>query len=171
MSPASWSPSRIEAIRNGRAGRSRLVGLTASIASRMTAGDDQARIGCLSASLATVPLTCAFGAPRRIRTRNRQIRSLVLSVGLIGSRPIWPAHVGCLVGPDGSRRIQKDRLDDHRDDQGPSDRRSDAQDEQLLWWPPIPASGGWSLGLLLRVSGGALGLLGLGTGRPGPPAR
>jgi hypothetical protein len=37
-SPASWSPSRIEAIRNGRAGRSRLIGFTASIATRMTAG-------------------------------------------------------------------------------------------------------------------------------------
>src|SRR5215218_5002349 len=108
-----------------------------------------------------MPLTCAFGAPRRIRTPNRQIRSLVLSVGLIGSRRIWAARVGWLVGPDGSRRIQKDRLDDQMDDQG----------EQLLWWPPIPASGGWSLGLLLRVGGGALGLLGLGTGRPGPPAR
>ncbi len=46
-SPTSWSPSRIEAIRNRRAGRSRLVGLTASIATHMTAGDDQARIGRL----------------------------------------------------------------------------------------------------------------------------
>ena len=36
---------------------------------------------------------------------NRQIRSLVLSVDLVGSRPIWPAHVGGLVDPDGSRRI------------------------------------------------------------------
>ena len=36
---------------------------------------------------------------------NRQIRSLVLYVDLVGSRPIWPAQVGCLVGPDGSRRI------------------------------------------------------------------
>ena len=38
MSPASWSPSRIEAIRSGRAGRSRLAGLTASIATRMAPG-------------------------------------------------------------------------------------------------------------------------------------
>jgi hypothetical protein len=46
-----------------------------------------------------------------------QIRSLVLCVDLVGSRRIWAAHVGCLVGPDGSRRIQKDRLDDQTDDQ------------------------------------------------------
>ncbi len=37
-------------------------------------------------------------------------------------RRIWPAHVGWHVGPDGSRRIQKDRLDDQTDDQGLSDR-------------------------------------------------
>jgi hypothetical protein len=44
-----------------------------------------------------------------------------------GSRRIWPAHVGWLVGPDGSRRVQKDRLDDHWEDQGPSDRVSDGK--------------------------------------------
>jgi hypothetical protein len=39
--------------------------------------------------------------------------------------PVWiePAHVGCLVGSDGSRSIQTDRLDD----QGASDRKSDAK--------------------------------------------
>src|SRR5215207_8884403 len=89
---------------------------------RITTMDDQAGLGWPSASLAIVPLTCAFGAPRGIRTPNRQIRSLVLCVDLVGSRRIWPAHVGGLVGPDGSRRIQKDRLDDQTDDQGPSDR-------------------------------------------------
>jgi len=31
-----------------------------------------------------------------------------------GSRRIDPAHVGGLFGPDGSRRVQEDRLDDHR---------------------------------------------------------
>jgi hypothetical protein len=31
------------------------------------------------------------------------------------------------VGPDGSRRIGKDRLDDHRDDQGASDKESDGK--------------------------------------------
>jgi hypothetical protein len=49
------------------------------------------------------------GAPRGIRTPNRQIRSLVLSVDLVGSRRIWPAQVGGAVGrvgsTDGSSRI------------------------------------------------------------------
>ena len=58
--------------------------------------------------------------------QNHQIRSLVLYVDLVGSRRTWPTHVGCFVGPDGFRRIKKDRLDDHRDDQGASDRQSDA---------------------------------------------
>jgi hypothetical protein len=49
----------------------------------------------------------------------------MLGVDLDGSRRIQPAHVACLVGPDGSRRIQKDRLDDHWDDQGASDTKSD----------------------------------------------
>ena len=31
-----------------------------------------------------------------------------------------------IVGPDGSRRIQTDRLDDHWDDQSASDKESDA---------------------------------------------
>jgi hypothetical protein len=48
--------------------------------------------------------------PEGFDRRNRQIRSLVLCVGLVGPRRIWAAQVGCLVGPDGSRRIQKDRL-------------------------------------------------------------
>jgi hypothetical protein len=63
-------------------------------------------------------LSCSDGgAPRGIRTPNRQIRSLVLCVDLVGSRRIWPAHVGGLVDPDGSRRIPSDRLDDQPDDQ------------------------------------------------------
>ena len=78
MSPASWSPSRIEAIRSGRAGRSRLVGLTASIATRMAAGMISPESGASLLPLLQQPLTCAFGAPRGIRTPNRQIRSLVL---------------------------------------------------------------------------------------------
>jgi hypothetical protein len=57
-------------------------------------------------------LTSACGAPRGIRTPNRQICSLVLCVDLVGSRRMWPAHVGCVVDPDGSRRVQSDRLDD-----------------------------------------------------------
>jgi hypothetical protein len=51
----------------------------------------------------------------------------MLGVDLDGSRRIWPAHVGCAFGPDGSHRMQKDRLDDHRDDQGASDGKSDAR--------------------------------------------
>jgi hypothetical protein len=46
-----------------------------------------------------------------------QIRSLVLCVDLVGSRWIWPAHVGRVVGPDGSSRVLSDRLDDQSDDQ------------------------------------------------------
>src|SRR5215216_5848093 len=65
-------------------------------------------------------------SPRRIRTLDLPITSRMLGVDLDGSGRIEPAHVGCTVGPDGSRRIQKDRLDDQMDDQGPSDRESDA---------------------------------------------
>jgi hypothetical protein len=36
----------------------------------------------------------------------------MLGIDLVGSRRIYPAQVGCPVGPDGSRRIQTDRLDD-----------------------------------------------------------
>jgi hypothetical protein len=50
----------------------------------------------------------------------------MIRVGLVGSRRIEPAHIGCLVGPDGFRRIQKYRLDAHRDDQSASDTESDA---------------------------------------------
>jgi hypothetical protein len=46
-----------------------------------------------------------------------QIRSLVFRVDLVGSRRIWPAHVGCLVDLDGSRTVPSDRLDDQTDDQ------------------------------------------------------
>jgi hypothetical protein len=46
-----------------------------------------------------------------------QIRSLVLSVDLVGSRRIGPAHVGRVVDPDRSRRIPSDCLDDQTDDQ------------------------------------------------------
>jgi hypothetical protein len=35
----------------------------------------------------------------------RQIRRRMLYVDLVGSRRVWPAHVGSLIGPDGSRRI------------------------------------------------------------------
>jgi hypothetical protein len=69
-------------------------------------------------SPATGPLTSGVGgAPRGIRTPNRQIRSLVLCVDLVGSRRICPAHVGRPVDLVGSRRVPSDRLDDQRDDQ------------------------------------------------------
>ena len=48
---------------------------------------------------------------------DRQIRRLMLRVDLVGSRRTWPAHVGCVVGPDGSRRVPSDRLDDQTEDQ------------------------------------------------------
>jgi hypothetical protein len=41
-----------------------------------------------------------------------QIRSLVRCVDLVGSRRIWPAHVGSLVDLIGSSRVPSDRLDD-----------------------------------------------------------
>jgi hypothetical protein len=114
--------------------------LTASIATRMVecdphdGRDDQAQNRVLPASLAIAPLTCVFGAPRGIRTPNRQIRRLVLCVDLVGSRPIWPAHVECLVGPDGSRRIQTDRLDDQADDQAAGRRVLGHPDHGDRWW-------------------------------------
>src|SRR5215211_8911341 len=70
----------------------------------------------------------------RPRLSARQIRSLVLYVGLVGFRRIWPAHVGCLVGPDGSRRIPSDRLDDQTDDQARATRRPRSlRRRQGLW--------------------------------------
>jgi hypothetical protein len=48
---------------------------------------------------------------------NRQIRSLLLYVGLVGSSRIWAAHVGGVVDLDRSRRVPSDRLDDQTDDQ------------------------------------------------------
>jgi hypothetical protein len=41
----------------------------------------------LAASFATAPLSCAFGAPRGIRTPNRQIRSLPPIVRLVPCGP------------------------------------------------------------------------------------
>jgi len=70
-----------------------------------------------------------YGSVRRegFEPPNRQIRSLVLRVGLVGSRRIWAAHVAGAVDPDGSRRVWSDRLDDQTDDQGSSDRESDGK--------------------------------------------
>jgi hypothetical protein len=51
-------------------------------------------------------------------TDDLPITRRMFGVDLVGSRRIWPAQVGCLVDLVGSRPIQKDRLDDHSDDQG-----------------------------------------------------
>jgi hypothetical protein len=61
--------------------------------------------------------------PTAADTGNRQIRSLVLRVDLVGSKRIWAAQVRCPVDPDGSRRSLLDRLDDQADDQVPSRRQ------------------------------------------------
>jgi hypothetical protein len=63
-------------------------------------------------------LDCGQETERSGHVLNLPITSRMFGVDLDGSRRIEPAHVGCLVGPDGSRRIQKDRLDDQTDDQG-----------------------------------------------------
>ena len=82
---------------------------------------------CAGSYARNILLTCSFGARGRIRTDDLPITSRMLDVDLDGSRRIEPAHVGWPVGPDGSRRIQMVRLDDHRDDQGASERESDAK--------------------------------------------
>jgi hypothetical protein len=85
-------------------------------------------------SPATGPLSCGFGgAPRGIRTPNRQIRSLVLCVGLVGSRRICPAHVGYVVGRVGSRRVPSDRLDDQPDDQASQALDKPSWVEHKIW--------------------------------------
>ena len=72
--------------------------------------------------------------------------SRMLGVDPVRSRRIEPAHVGCLVDSDGSRRLQTDRLDDQMDDQGASDRRSDGTPARSTRWigasqrPPAGAS-------------------------------
>jgi hypothetical protein len=55
---------------------------------------------------------CPTGTDSNVRHRparpaDRQIRSLMLGVELVGSRRILPAHVGWLVDPDGSRRDRR----------------------------------------------------------------
>jgi hypothetical protein len=94
-------------------------------------------------------VTCTFGAPRGIRTPNRQIRSLVLCVDLVGSRPIWPAQVGCPVGPDGSRRIPSDRVDDQTDDQAVRRGALGHQTSATAVGPgpDIPSGGSWRTGM------------------------
>jgi hypothetical protein len=68
-------------------------------------------------------LTSNLKRAARDSNPNRQIRSLVLYVGLVGSRRNWPAQVGRLVDLDGSRRVPSDRLDDQPVDHEPSVRK------------------------------------------------
>jgi hypothetical protein len=68
---------------------------------------------------------CNSWSREGIRTLDPLTTRRMLGVDLDGFRRIQAAQVGWLVGPDGSRRIQTDRLDDHRDDQGASDGESD----------------------------------------------
>jgi hypothetical protein len=61
----------------------------------------------------TTPLvTSAGAASASLLTRHHRTDDLPIARRMLG------------VGPDGSRRIQKDRLDDQTDDQGASERES-----------------------------------------------
>jgi hypothetical protein len=70
--------------------------------------------------------------------------------------PIWPAHVGGLVGPDGLRRVLSDRLDDQRDDQATRrrvlrhpDRDSDCWSEhQMFHEEAVPDTASATVGRL-----------------------
>jgi hypothetical protein len=62
-----------------------------------------------------------MGATAAGRPPVHPIMRRMLGVDLVGSRRIWPAHVGCLVGPDRSRRVPSDRLHDQADDQARGD--------------------------------------------------
>jgi hypothetical protein len=65
--------------------------------------------------------------------QDRQIRSLVLRVDPVRSRRIWPAHVGRLVDPDGSRPVPSDRPDDQTDDQAVRHGALDHQTIATTW--------------------------------------
>jgi hypothetical protein len=116
-----------------------------------------------------IPPELRFWSPRRDSNPRPSDYETDLGVDLVGSRRIWPAYVGWPVGPDGSRRMEKDRLDDQTDDQGASDRKSDAKPSNSCGSPNRPEASG-RLSLLLRLAGIALRLLGLGRGGPGSPA-
>ena len=92
----------------------------------------------------------------RFEPATRQIRSPVLSVDLVGSRPIWPAHVGRVVDLVGSRRIPSDRLDDQADDQASHavPGRADESGTRFSVWssPPFSSfSDPLSMGQRLRI--------------------
>jgi hypothetical protein len=63
------------------------------------------------------PLTGVADPRSNATGRDHQLRSLVLCVDLVGSRRIWPGHVGGAVDLVGSRTVLSDRLDDQADDQ------------------------------------------------------
>jgi ADP-heptose:LPS heptosyltransferase len=56
----------------------------------------------------------SYGPLYRPGTGHLPITRRMLGVDPDGSRTIWTAHVGCLVGPDGSRRVPSDRLEINR---------------------------------------------------------
>jgi hypothetical protein len=62
------------------------------------------------------PSSLTYGPYRNARALDLPITSRMLGIYLDGSRRIEPAHVGCLVGPDGSKRVLSNRLDDQTDD-------------------------------------------------------
>jgi hypothetical protein len=82
----------------------------ATAAGQGQCGSGQA--GQPAAGPSTTRQPCPTGTDSNVRHRparpaDRQIRSLVLCVDLVGSRWILPAHVGWLVDPDGSRRDRR----------------------------------------------------------------
>jgi hypothetical protein len=99
---AGSSPQRIAGVYNVGGGPHLGSGLTVDTAAEQYA--DKPRPGS--------PTSGDLSGSSTVSDANRQIRSLVLYVDLVGSRRIWPAQVGCLVDPDGSRWIPSDRLDD-----------------------------------------------------------
>jgi hypothetical protein len=88
-----------------------------------------AATSCSKSANSPRPLTWGVvPAARESNPQNRQIRSLVLRVGLVNSRRIWAAHVECLLGPYGSRRNPSSRLDDQADVRAPGRERTAAGD-------------------------------------------
>ena len=72
-------------------------------------------------SATTVPWSWSSTSPPPDSRPTARSVALVLCVDLVGSSPIWPAHVGGLVDLDGSRPVPSDRLDDQPDDQARGD--------------------------------------------------
>jgi hypothetical protein len=97
--------------------------------------------GCTGSSgRALRPLTCAFGAPRGIRTPNRQIRSKPAPVRLVLPGRIATGRVGSVVQPVTSWQAPSQRPDCQRDCQ-PYDRPWQNV-KSNRWTPhrPVPSS-------------------------------